>query len=91
VATDLIYSPLSGLNYEYGREVYMVAQDGELPEKSTEEHQWEVDEEIACAERLAWELDKWKGHNGMQDDSRASEDERPDGAPTRRHHPKFNS
>jgi hypothetical protein len=82
---------LSGCNNEYGREVYMVAQDGVLPEKTTEEHQWEVDEEIARTERLAQELDKRKGHNGMQDDSGASQDERPDGAPTRRHHPKFNS
>jgi hypothetical protein len=82
---------LSGSNSEYGREVYLVAQDGELPEETTEEHQQEVDKEIACAERLAQELNKRKGHNGMQDDSGASEDERPDGAPTRRHHPKFNS
>jgi hypothetical protein len=41
---------LSESNSEYGREVYMVAQDGELPEETTEEHQWEVDEEIAHAE-----------------------------------------
>jgi hypothetical protein len=46
---------------------------------------------------LAKELDKRKGHNGMpghnslQDDSRALEDEPRDGAPSRRHHPKFNS
>jgi hypothetical protein len=82
---------LSAPNSKYGREVYMVAQDGELPGKTTEEHQREVDEEIARAERLAHELDKRKGHNSMQDDLGASEDERPYGAPTRRHHPKFNS
>jgi hypothetical protein len=40
---------------------------------------------------LARELNKRKGHNGMQDDSGGSENERSDGAPTRRHHPKFNS
>jgi hypothetical protein len=40
---------------------------------------------------LAQELAKRKGHNGLQDDSGGSEDERLDGAPTRRHHPKFNS
>jgi hypothetical protein len=56
---------LSGCNNEYGREVYMVARDGVLPEKTTEEHQWEVDEEIARAERLAQELDKTKGNNGL--------------------------
>jgi hypothetical protein len=36
-------------------------------------------------------LDKKKGHDGMQDDSEALKDEHLDGAPTRRHHPKFNS
>jgi hypothetical protein len=69
----------------------MVEQGGELPEKATEEIQWEAKEEIARAERLAMELDRRKGHNGMQDDSEASEDEHLDGAPTRRHHPMFNS
>jgi hypothetical protein len=43
-------------------------------------------EEIARAVRLARELDKRKGHNSLQDDSGGLEDERPDGAPTRRHH-----
>jgi hypothetical protein len=57
----------------YDREVYMVEQRGELPEKTTKE------------------LDKAKGHNGLQDDSEGSEDEHMYGAPTRRHHPKFNS
>jgi hypothetical protein len=33
--TDLIYSPSSGSDSEYGREVYMAAQDGELPKKTT--------------------------------------------------------
>jgi hypothetical protein len=42
-------------------------------------------------ERLARELDKRKGHNGLQDDSRGTEDEQSDGALTRRNHPKFNS
>jgi ribosome assembly protein YihI (activator of Der GTPase) len=59
--------------------------------KSTEELQQEVEEEIAHAERLARELDKRKGHNGLHDGSRGSEDEHLDGAPTGRHHPKFNS
>jgi hypothetical protein len=46
---------------------------------------------MAWAEHLARELDKRKGHNGLQDDSRASEDEPRDGPSSRRHHPKFNS
>jgi hypothetical protein len=69
----------------------MVAQDGELFEKTTRELQCEAEEEIAHAERLVRELDKRKGQNSMQDVSGGSEDERLDGAPTRRHHPKFDS
>jgi hypothetical protein len=92
-ALDPIYSLTLGSDSEYRREVYMVEQGGELPEKTTEEFQREAEEEIARAKQLAWELNKRKGHNDLQDDSRVggSEDERPDGAPTRRHHPKFNS
>jgi hypothetical protein len=48
--TDLIYSPSSGSDSEYGRGIYMLTQDGELPEKTTEELQWEAEEEIARAE-----------------------------------------
>jgi hypothetical protein len=59
-ATDPIYSPSLGSDSEYGREVYMVEQGGELPEKTTEEPQQEAEEEIARAERLARELDKRK-------------------------------
>jgi hypothetical protein len=80
-------------NSEYGREVYIVEQGGELQEKTAEELQREAKEEIPCAERLALELDKKKGHNGLQDDSGGggSEDEHPVGAPTRRYNPMFNS
>jgi hypothetical protein len=64
-------------------------------EKTTKEIQQEDEEEIACAAHLARELDqardRGKRHNGLQDDSGASDDEPKDGAPTRRHHPKFNS
>jgi hypothetical protein len=69
----------------------MVEHGGEFSEKTAKEIQREAKEEIACAECLARELDKRKGHNGLQDDSGGSEDEHPDGAPTRKHHPKFNS
>jgi hypothetical protein len=62
---DPIYSPSSGSYSEYGREVYMVAQDGDLPEKTTKELQREAEEKIARVERLARELDKRKGHNFM--------------------------
>jgi hypothetical protein len=64
-ATDLIYLPSLGSDSEYGREVYMVEQGGELPEKTTKELQREAEEDIARAVRLAWELDKRKGHNGL--------------------------
>jgi hypothetical protein len=90
-AIDLIYSPSSGSDSKYSGEVYMMEQGGELPEKTTKDLQWEAGEEIARAKRLAWELDKRKGHDGLQDDSGGLKDEHPDGAPTRRHHPKFNS
>jgi hypothetical protein len=43
----------------------MVEQGGELPEKTAEELQQEAEEDIACAERLAQELDKTKGNNGL--------------------------
>jgi hypothetical protein len=69
----------------------MVEQGGELSEKTTEEIQCEAKEEIANVECLARELDKRKGHYGLHDNSGGSEDEHPDGAPTRWHHPKFNS
>jgi hypothetical protein len=49
----LIYSPSSESDSEYGREVYMAEQGGELPEKTAKEMQWEAEEEIARAERLA--------------------------------------
>jgi hypothetical protein len=62
---DPIYLPSSGSDFEYGREVYMVEQGGELPEKTSKELQREAEEEITHAERLARELDKRKGHNGL--------------------------
>jgi hypothetical protein len=87
----LIYSPLSGFDSKYDREVYMVEQGGELPDKTSKELQQEAEEEIARAKQLAQELDKRKGHNGLQDDSGGSKDDHSDGAPTRRHQPKINS
>jgi hypothetical protein len=65
------------------------------PEKTAEEIQQEAEEEIAHVACLARELDKarniGKRHNGMQDDSGASDDDPRDGAPMRRHHTKFDS
>jgi hypothetical protein len=90
-AIDLICSPSSESDSEYGREVFMVEQGGKPQEKNAEEIQREAEEEIARAEHLARELDKRKGHNGLQENSGGSEDEHSDGAPTRRNHPKFNS
>jgi hypothetical protein len=69
----------------------MVGQGDPPPPKTTEEIHQEAEEEMAWATHLARELDKRKGHNSMQDDSGALEDEPGDGAPSRRHHPKFNS
>jgi hypothetical protein len=68
-AIDPIISLSSGSDSEYGREVYMVEQGGELPDKTTNELQREAEEDIARVERLVRELDKRKGHNGLQDDS----------------------
>jgi hypothetical protein len=79
------------LTLKYGKEVYMVEQGGQLQKKTAEEIQRDTEEEKAYTKRLARELDKRKGHNGLQDNSEGSEDEHRDGAPTRRHHPKFNS
>jgi hypothetical protein len=46
---------------------------------------------MARGEHLARELDKRKGHNGLQDDSGASKDEPRDRPPSWRHHSKLNS
>jgi hypothetical protein len=43
----------------------MVEQGGELPEKTIEEIQREVEEEIPRAKCLPRELNERKGHNGM--------------------------
>jgi hypothetical protein len=40
---------------------------------------------------LARDADKGKRYNGLQDNLGSSNDEPRDGAPSRRHHPKFNS
>jgi hypothetical protein len=64
-AIDPIYTPSSGSDSKYRREVYIVEWGGELPEKTIEELQQEAKEEIVCDERLAWELDKRKGHNDL--------------------------
>jgi hypothetical protein len=69
----------------------MVRQVEELPENTIEEIQQGADEEIAWAARLARDAERGKRHNGLQDDSGASDDDPRDGGPSRRHHPKFNS
>jgi hypothetical protein len=69
----------------------MVGQGDPSLANTTEEIQREAEEEMARVAHLARELDKRKGYNNLQDDSRASEDEPRDGAPSRRHHLKFNS
>jgi hypothetical protein len=69
----------------------MVGNGEELPNKTVKEIQWETDEELARATRLATEAERGKRHNSLQDDSGVSEDEPRDGAPSRRHHLKFKS
>jgi hypothetical protein len=95
VRTYPIYQSSSELDFEGDRQVYIVGNREELPEKTIEEIQQEAEEEIARAARLARELDytrdRGKMHNDLQDDLGASDDEPRDGAPTRRHHPKFDS
>jgi hypothetical protein len=76
--TDPIYQSLPKSNPEGGREVYMVEQGEELPEKTAEE--------IALEE-----ADKGNRHNGLQSNSGSLDDEPRDGAPSRRRHSKFNS
>jgi hypothetical protein len=49
IVTDPIYPPSLDTNSEYDGKVYMVGQGDQLPEKTTEEIQWEVEEEIARA------------------------------------------
>jgi hypothetical protein len=88
---DPIYQSPPEFDSEGGREVYMVGQGEELPEKAVEEIAREAEEEIARAARLAKEAKKGKRHNNMQDNSRSSDDEPRDGAPLRRHHMKLNS
>jgi hypothetical protein len=89
--TDPIYQSSPESNIEGDGEVYMVRNGEELLERTAEEIPWEAGEEIARAAHLAREAERGKRHNGLQDDSSASDDEPRDGAPTRRHRPKFNS
>jgi hypothetical protein len=88
---DPIYQSSLESDSKGGREVYMVGNVEELPEKTVEETQREADKEIAHVARVAKEAKRGKRHNGQQDDSGALDDEPRDGAPVRRHHPKFNS
>jgi hypothetical protein len=75
---------------DYGREIYMVAQGDQPAEKTTEKIAREAEEELTRMTWLARETDKGKSDNSCQEDSESSEGEAGDGAPSRRHHPKFN-
>jgi hypothetical protein len=59
----------------------MVGQEDQPPEKSVKEIQHGDDEEMAQATHLSRDINKRKWHNGLQDDSRALEDEPSDGPP----------
>jgi hypothetical protein len=64
-ATDPIYlSPLES-DSKGSREVYMVGNGEELPDKTVEEIQREIDIELACKARLAREAERGKRHNNM--------------------------
>jgi hypothetical protein len=89
--TDQIYQSSLESDSEGGGEVYVVGNGEELLDKMLEEIQREAEEEITCAARLARDAERGKMHNGLQDNSGASEDEPRDGTPVSRHHPKFNS
>jgi hypothetical protein len=70
VATiDQIYQSSLESDSEGGREVYIVGNGEELPGKTTEEIQREVEEEIAHVANLSRELDQardtGKKHNGL--------------------------
>jgi hypothetical protein len=88
---DPIYQPPPKSNSEGDREVFMVRQGEELPEKTIEEFQWEAEEENARATHLAKEAEKGKRHNGLQDNTESLDGEPRNGTPLRRQHPKFNS
>jgi hypothetical protein len=65
----------------------MVGEGEQAPEKTIEEIAHEGEEGIARVARLT---KMGKRHKGLQDNSGSSCDEPRDGAPSRRHHPKFN-
>jgi hypothetical protein len=89
--TDPIYQSSLESDSEGDREVYMVGNEEEPPEKTVEEIQREAEEEIARAARLAREDESGMRHNDLHDDSGTSDDEPRDGAPMKIHHPNFNS
>jgi hypothetical protein len=66
---DQIYQSSLESDSEGGREVYIVGNGEELPEKTTEEIQREAEEEIARVANLSRELDQArdtrKKHNGL--------------------------
>jgi hypothetical protein len=68
----------------------MVGQGDEPPEKTVEEIQLEAEEEIARAAHLTRDAERGKRHNGLQDNSGASDDEPRDATPLRRYRSKFN-
>jgi hypothetical protein len=63
--TDLIYQSSPESESEGEREVYMVGQGEEPPEKTIEEIQREVEEEIAWAAHLARDAERGKRHNSL--------------------------
>jgi hypothetical protein len=63
--TDPNYQSSLESNSDGDREVYMVGNGEELPDKTIEEIQWEAEEEIAHAACLATEARRGKRYNGL--------------------------
>jgi hypothetical protein len=63
--TDPIYQSSPESDSEGDREVYIVGQGEEPHEKTVEEIQREVEEEIARAAHLARDAERGKRHNGL--------------------------
>jgi hypothetical protein len=62
---DPIHQSSPESDSESNREVYMVGQGEEPPEKTIEEIQREVEEEIAWAAHLARDAERGKRHNSL--------------------------
>jgi hypothetical protein len=63
--SDPIYQSSLESDSEGGREVFMVRNGEELPDKTVKEIQWEAEEEIARVAHLARDTERGKRHNNL--------------------------